>query len=74
MESQCGPAKDVTGPVCRAIIVDITQSRLVEAERVRLIAAIDADSAAAAGIRAFLNKPLTKSEIARTVRRVLDRN
>jgi CheY-like chemotaxis protein len=33
---------------------------------------VDADSAAAAGIRAFLEKPLTKSEIARTVRRVLD--
>ncbi|MGD0234607.1 MAG: PAS domain S-box protein [Syntrophorhabdales bacterium] len=41
MDSQCGPAQDETGRVCRAVIVDITQSRLAEAERVRLIAAVD---------------------------------
>jgi CheY-like chemotaxis protein len=33
---------------------------------------VDADKAAAAGIRAFAMKPLTKREIARTIRRVLD--
>ena len=33
---------------------------------------VDADSAKAAGIRAFVMKPLTKGEIARTVRKVLD--
>jgi PAS domain S-box-containing protein len=34
--------------------------------------AVDADKARAAGIRAFVMKPLTKKEIARTVRKVLD--
>jgi len=33
---------------------------------------VDADKAAAAGIRAFAMKPLTKREIAKTIRRVLD--
>jgi CheY-like chemotaxis protein len=33
---------------------------------------VDADKAKAAGIRAFAMKPLTKREIARTVRMVLD--
>ncbi len=33
---------------------------------------VDAETAKAAGIRAFAMKPLTKREIARTVRRVLD--
>ena len=33
---------------------------------------IDADSAKAAGIREFVMKPLTKREIARTIRQVLD--
>ena len=33
---------------------------------------VDADYAKAAGIRAFATKPLTKGEIARTVRKVLD--
>ena len=33
---------------------------------------VDADSAKAAGIKGFVMKPLTKSEIARTVRKVLD--
>ncbi len=32
---------------------------------------VDADSARAAGIRAFVMKPLTRSEIARTIREVL---
>ena len=34
--------------------------------------AVDADSARAAGIKAFAMKPLTKREIAKTVRKVLD--
>ncbi len=34
--------------------------------------AVDADKARAAGIRAFVMKPLTKKEIARTARKVLD--
>jgi len=34
---------------------------------------VDADVAKAAGIRAFAMKPLTKREIARTIREVLDR-
>jgi DNA-binding NarL/FixJ family response regulator len=34
--------------------------------------AVDADKAKAAGIRAFAMKPLTKREIARTIRRVLE--
>ena len=33
---------------------------------------VDADKATAAGIRAFAMKPLTKREIAKTIRRVLD--
>lgn len=33
---------------------------------------VDADKAKAAGIRAFAKKPLTKREIARTIRKVLD--
>ena len=33
---------------------------------------VDADKARAAGIRAFAMKPLTKREIARTIRQVLD--
>ena len=33
---------------------------------------VDADKAKAAGIKAFAMKPLTKREIARTVRKVLD--
>jgi len=33
---------------------------------------VDADKARAAGIRAFVMKPLTKGEIARTIRKVLD--
>jgi DNA-binding NarL/FixJ family response regulator len=33
---------------------------------------VDADAAKAAGIRAFAMKPLTKGEIARTIRNVLD--
>ena len=33
---------------------------------------VDADKANAAGIRAFAMKPLTKREIARTIRKVLD--
>ncbi len=33
---------------------------------------VDTDTAGAAGIRAFLMKPLTKGELARTVRKVLD--
>ena len=33
---------------------------------------VDADSARAAGIKAFVIKPLTRREIARTIRRVLD--
>ena len=33
---------------------------------------VDADSGKAAGIRAFVMKPLTKREIARTIRKVLD--
>jgi PAS domain S-box-containing protein len=41
VDSQCGPAQDETGPVCRAIIVDITELRLAEAERARLMAAVD---------------------------------
>ena len=32
---------------------------------------VDADTARAAGIRAFVMKPLTRSEIARTIREVL---
>jgi response regulator RpfG family c-di-GMP phosphodiesterase len=32
---------------------------------------VDADSARAAGIRAFVMKPLTRSEIAHTIREVL---
>ena len=32
----------------------------------------DAETATAAGIRAFVAKPLTKREIARTIRTVLD--
>jgi DNA-binding NtrC family response regulator len=35
-------------------------------------ALVDADSAKAAGIRGFVMKPLTKGELARTVRTVLD--
>jgi len=34
---------------------------------------VDADKAKPAGIRAFAMKPLTKREIAKTVRRVLDK-
>ncbi len=34
--------------------------------------AVDADTAKAAGIRAFAMKPLTKKEIAKTIRKVLD--
>jgi CheY-like chemotaxis protein len=33
---------------------------------------VDADSAKAAGIKGFVMKPLTKREIARTVRKLLD--
>jgi DNA-binding NarL/FixJ family response regulator len=33
---------------------------------------VDADQAKAAGVRAFTMKPLTKREIARTIRTVLD--
>jgi CheY-like chemotaxis protein len=33
---------------------------------------VDADSAKAAGIRAFVMKPLTKREVAKTVREILD--
>jgi len=33
---------------------------------------IDADAAKAAGVRAFTMKPLTKQEIAKTIRTVLD--
>jgi DNA-binding NarL/FixJ family response regulator len=33
---------------------------------------VDPDSAKAAGIKSFVMKPLTKKEIARTVRKVLD--
>jgi len=33
---------------------------------------VDAAKAEAAGVRAFVNKPLTKKEIARTIRHVLD--
>jgi CheY-like chemotaxis protein len=33
---------------------------------------VDADQATAVGIRAFVMKPLTKKEIARTIRKVLD--
>jgi YesN/AraC family two-component response regulator len=33
---------------------------------------VDADKARAAGIKAFAMKPLTKREIARTIRKVLD--
>ena len=33
---------------------------------------VDAESAKAAGIKAFAMKPLTKREIARTIRKVLD--
>ena len=33
---------------------------------------VDAEKARAAGIRAFAMKPLTKSEIARTIRKVLN--
>ena len=33
---------------------------------------VDADKAKAAGIKAFAMKPLTKREIARTIRKVLD--
>ena len=33
---------------------------------------IDADTAKAAGIKAFIMKPLTKGDIARTIRAVLD--
>jgi hypothetical protein len=33
---------------------------------------VDADKAGRAGIRAFAMKPLTKREIARTIRKVLD--
>ena len=33
---------------------------------------VDADTAKAAGIKAFAMKPLTKREIARTIRKVLD--
>jgi CheY-like chemotaxis protein len=33
---------------------------------------VDADTAEAAGIRAFVMKPLTRSELARTIRSVLD--
>jgi DNA-binding NarL/FixJ family response regulator len=35
--------------------------------------AVDADKAKAAGIRAFAMKPLTKREIAKTIREVLDK-
>ncbi len=35
---------------------------------------MDGDSVKAAGIRAFVMKPLTKGEIARTVRKVIDQN
>jgi DNA-binding NarL/FixJ family response regulator len=34
--------------------------------------AVDADEASAAGIKAFAMKPLTKREIAKTIRKVLD--
>ncbi len=34
---------------------------------------VDAEAAKAAGIRAFAMKPLTKREIARTVRKVIDK-
>jgi hypothetical protein len=33
---------------------------------------VDADAAEKAGIKAFVMKPLTKNEIARTIREVLD--
>jgi FixJ family two-component response regulator len=33
---------------------------------------VDADKASVAGIKAFAMKPLTKREIARTIRKVLD--
>jgi hypothetical protein len=33
---------------------------------------VDADKARGAGIRAFAMKPLTKGEIAKTIRKVLD--
>jgi YesN/AraC family two-component response regulator len=33
---------------------------------------VDADKAMAAGIKAFAMKPLTKREIAKTIRKVLD--
>ena len=33
---------------------------------------VDAEKAKAAGIKAFAMKPLTKAEIAKTIRRVLD--
>ena len=33
---------------------------------------VDADTAKAAGIKAFAMKPVTKREIARTIRKVLD--
>jgi FixJ family two-component response regulator len=33
---------------------------------------VDADNAKAAGVRAFAMKPLTKTELATTVRKVLD--
>jgi two-component system, cell cycle sensor histidine kinase and response regulator CckA len=33
---------------------------------------VDADKARAVGIRAFAMKPLTRREIARTIRKVLD--
>ncbi len=33
---------------------------------------VDADAAKVAGIRAFVMKPLTKGEIAKTIRKVLD--
>jgi YesN/AraC family two-component response regulator len=34
--------------------------------------AVDADSARRAGIKGFVMKPLTKREIAKTIRKVLD--
>lgn len=33
---------------------------------------VDADKATAAGIKAFAMKPLTRREIARTIRKILD--
>jgi len=34
---------------------------------------VDADSAKAAGIRGFVMKPLTKRELAKTIRQVLEK-